>query len=185
MRSNMPPYVKENAGWGYRGSLRGGNSSISKHRALDSHRFGADRAEGSRLSRAWLADLLTSPVVPLVIAITAIALVFEGRKEKHETNAQRGGAGSVTNDARVSDSGNATATARVGDIYIGTGPATAPRQHKRKTIRPLFLSRNPKMSLSPILGGFGLSTTKVCQRWLRYFGTRSEASEFQLLSLIE
>jgi hypothetical protein len=77
----------------------------------------------------FVANFLLSPVVPLVLAIAAIYLVFEGRKEKHELNAGASGDIPGQSEAQVRDSGNATATARIGDIHlhnVPTVPTTVP-----------------------------------------------------------
>src|ERR1700756_642377 len=74
--------------------------------------------EGS--AGSWLAAVLTSPLLPLVLAIAAIVLVVEGRKEKHEVGSEISPGKSSQSEARarISDSGNSAAAARIGDINI-------------------------------------------------------------------
>lgn len=88
---------------------------------------------GRGVAGVWLADFLISPIVPLVIAIAAIYLVFEGRKEKsHDTPTPSISLSPIHVEAK--DVGNSTATggtggnASVGDIIVNMASSLTPAQ---------------------------------------------------------
>ena len=66
----------------------------------------------------FVATLLLSPILPLVLAVTSIYFVFEGRGEKPTVSP---GGPSAKGEASVSNSGNsaATATGNKVEVYVG------------------------------------------------------------------
>jgi hypothetical protein len=85
------------------------------------------RAEGS--SGKFIVDILTSRLLPLVMAIAAIILVLEGRKEKNEALTLSPGAlPPVPAPANPSQSMNQTGV-KVETHFHGSVPAPAPAPH--------------------------------------------------------
>ena len=79
----------------------------------------------------FIVGILMSRILPLVIALAAIYLVFEGRRERKHEDSTVHDEVPVRAESRISDSGNATAfggnaTARIGDIHIHPPPSSHP-----------------------------------------------------------
>jgi hypothetical protein len=107
---------------------------------------------------AWIADLLLSPVVPLVIAIAAIYLVFEGRRDESRNGvASAPNQPSVEAEASVSRSGNSssTSTGNKVDIHIAANHPL-PQQREAAEDDPIPVLQFGGSSDSPCFPSMGL-----------------------------
>jgi hypothetical protein len=105
----------------------------------------------------FLVGILKSRTLPLVIALAAIYLVFEGRNERGVATSDKPPA---TDDARVSRSGNSTAaggtaTATIGDIHVHAGSVVpAPTSQEPKPDDPPVISFEDSLNICILNSGW-------------------------------